>query len=178
MSDVVFSFLRSFLITVCNITSRGAPRALTFGISSSCGASLTAFRLGAETPRYTSEPSGRGLTLLRCTSSWLPYSAKVMRKLSAVVTPDTEALYHSPSPLKTAWHRAPMAHAAGAWFCSAARCCADLICSATCGGRMEGSCKLGAVTTALVEASGAVRDALGTGSSRSKRDTAGKRLVL
>ena len=28
---------------------------------------------------------------------------------------------------------------------------ADLICSATCGGRMEGSCKLGAVTTALVE---------------------------
>ena len=37
---------------------------------------------------------------------------------------------------------------------------------------MEGSCKLGAVMTALVEGSGAVADALGTGSSLSKRDTA------
>lgn len=37
---------------------------------------------------------------------------------------------------------------------------------------MEGSCKLGAVMTALVEGSGAVVDALGTGSSLSKRDTA------
>ena len=38
---------------------------------------------------------------------------------------------------------------------------------------MEGSCKLGAVTTALVEGSGAGTDtdALGTGSSLSKRDT-------
>ncbi len=37
---------------------------------------------------------------------------------------------------------------------------------------MEGSCKLGAVMTALVEGSGAVADALRTGSSLSKRDTA------
>ena len=38
---------------------------------------------------------------------------------------------------------------------------------------MEGSCKLGAVTTALVEGcgAGAVTDALGTGSSLSKRNT-------
>ena len=41
----------------------------TLGISSSCGASLTAFLLGADTPRYTSDPSGLGFTLLRCTSS-------------------------------------------------------------------------------------------------------------
>ncbi len=37
---------------------------------------------------------------------------------------------------------------------------------------MEGSCKLGAVMTALVEGSWAATDALGTGSSLSKRDTA------
>lgn len=37
---------------------------------------------------------------------------------------------------------------------------------------MEGSCKLGAVTTALDEGSGAEVDVLGTGSSLSKRDTA------
>ena len=42
---------------------------------------------------------------------------------------------------------------------------------------MEGSCKLGAVMTALVEGSGAVADALGTGSSLSKRDTAKTKLM-
>ena len=41
---------------------------------------------------------------------------------------------------------------------------------------MEGSCKLGAVMTALVEGSGAVADVLGAGSSLSKRDTAKPKL--
>ena len=37
---------------------------------------------------------------------------------------------------------------------------------------MEGSCRLGAVTTALVEAAAAVDPPFETGSSLSKRDTA------
>lgn len=59
-------------------------------------------------------------------------------------------------------------------ICEAGKLCPYLICSATCGGRMEGSCRVGAVTTALVEGSASLpaRAALETGSSLSKRDTA------